>query len=697
MGGHDYLFEVRFDELPPQIQQPAIRQLASRIFEVLMGIGLTPAEIITGATLRRLVICLKDLPSHQPAQQRQELGPPASEAYDDEGQPTAALLGFAERVGAAPEALETVETEKGPYVTALRQVGGRPCQEVLTTLVPRLLGELEVGELMRWGGGSGPWLRPVRSILSLYDGEVLPFTFCGVEAGARSTGHPHFSPRPFKVGSFAVYLQRLAKLGIEINATARHRTLEELLSAAAAALGGRLENEGALLDRLAARCEIPGVVSGRFDPVFLDLPEEVIRATLEDQNSAFVPRGEDGALLPAFLTVMDRPDDPEGRVRAGYERAVAGRLADARFAYQADRQTPLAERARRQAAEVVEIPRGTCGERASRLTELVTVLCGVLGWEEEKAPARQAAALLKADLTTRLVNEHGALRGVAGGVYAREEGYVEAVWQALYDQYLPLVQADPIPRGRVGRVLAVADRLDTLVGYFGNGSPPTPRRDPYRLRGVAQGLVRILIEGGLELDVDLMLARNALLYGSALAASADETVAALQPFLLERIRQVLGSRGYAFDEIEAAIAIRANNLPDLEARVAALAALRNDDSFHALVRAAKRIFNIVKDSAEHELDSGLLTEPAELALYATYETVRDEVEAAVAERRYEAALRSMEALAQGLDRFFVEVLVMDEHAERRHNRIALLQAIRRVFWRMARLKEMAVDRPPEST
>jgi glycyl-tRNA synthetase beta chain len=389
---------------------------------------------------------------------------------------------------------------------------------------------------------------------------------------------------------------------------------------------------------------------------------------------------------------MDRSDDPAGRVQAGNEWVVEARLGDARFFHDEDRKRSLAERVESLSQLTFHTELGSFAEKSDRVRRLVGILAEALGWPSEAGAAAEAARLAKCDLTTAMVKEFTSLQGVMGGVYAREEGLPEALWQAIYDQYRPVGVDDPIPRGRVGQLLALADRLDTLVGIFGLGLVPSGSRDPFGLRRVAQGLVRIVLEAGLPLDLDLAAAQAVVLYGGRLRRSGEEVLATLRSFLQDRVRTLLGRAGLAYDEIEAALAVGGAQLPDVEARASALHAVRSEPGFLAVVLAAKRIANILRDQAEHELDPERLAEDAERALYRASLELRDDVLAAEARGEYEACLRSIAGFADVLERFFVEVLVMDENRELRHNRLALLQSIQRTLSRTARLTEMVVDR-----
>ncbi len=691
MARGEFLLEVQTEEIPARMLAPATEELATRVFEDLMSRGLGPREVETAYTPRRLVLVLKGLPEAEPDRQERVMGPPVKAAYGADGAPTQALLGFARRCGVEPEELERVETEKGEYLAARREIAGRPAAEVLAEIVPRVLAGLAWAKTMRWGRGQGPWVRPVHGLLARLDGQVVAMDLFGVASGDATCGHPVLSSEPFPVRDAADYRRKLARRGIEVRPQERRRLLHEGMVARAQALGGQLVEDPELLDRLVAICEIPGVLEGGFDEGFLELPREVLSASLRDHQSAFTVENR-GRLLPVFLTVMDRADDPEGRVRSGNEWVVAARLADARFFYQEDRKVPLAERVPRLDQLTFHERLGSYADKAGRLVELGEFLCRDLGWAEELAAVAEAARLLKVDLTTEMVKEFTSLQGVMGGLYAREEGYPEAVWQALYDQYRPAATADPIPRGRPGRVLALADRVDTVVGIFGLGLVPTGSKDPFGLRRAAQGAVRILLEGGLGIDLDLMLAKAARLYGGRLDLGVEELLEGLRPFLHDRIRHLLGLEGYAYDEVEAALGVGVRDLPDLAARVDALNRVRGEPAFLSVVLAAKRIANIVKGSPEHALDPELLVEEAEGALHAAFQELKSEVEEAVEAGKYERALRQVADLAPVLDRFFIDVLVMDENLQLRHNRIALLQAIHRVISRTAALTEVVVDK-----
>lgn len=715
----DYLLEIRSQEMAPENLVPILRRLATRLFEDLMSLGLPPEEMSTAGTLRRLAVSFRGLPERERDRHDEVLGPPVNEARDEDGRPTEALLGFAERVGVADdeidEVLTTVKTERGDYVARVRDVEGRPIAEVLRSLVPRVLNEMV--RASDGAFGSRGWLRPVTGLVSVLDGEVLGFGDAAlpddVEPGAETVVHAFLRPDPVPVASWSEYLDVLRGGGVVARVQERRDALQKALETAAEDAGGVCRLDDALLDRLTALAEIPGVVQGRFDPDVLTLPHELVVATLHHDLDAFAvgsrdeDTSRDGGLLPRFVAAVDRADDPEGVVRAGLERAAAGHLADLRFHVENDRRRPLAQRTKRLEQLLHHERLGTWAEKSRRLQELVEAALDELAsrngtqagseteseiWREALEPAKQAAALLKADLSTDLVRRNPELRGTVGGLYARDEGYVEPVWQAIYDHYRPASPGSPIPRGAAGRVLAIVDRLDSLVGFLGlEDGTPTASRDPYALRRRATGLLHIIIDAEMELDLEILAARAVLLYGDRLDRGAEAIVRDLRMLLDDRLTYFLGQRGFNFDEIEAAQAVGTANLPDLVRRVEALRSVRDEEGFPALVRWAKRIANIVADTAEHEVDEELLEDEAEIALHEAAVATAAHVQAAAEDRRYADCLRAVLGLAPHLDRFFAEVLVHHEDERLRANRLALLQECRRLYWRVARLKAMNVE------
>ncbi|GMU65897.1 MAG: glycine--tRNA ligase beta subunit [Acidobacteriota bacterium] len=710
MAEGELLLEVRAEEIPARMLGPAGRELATRLFEQLVALALTPHEVEAGSTPRRLWVVLTGLPACEKDRETIEVGPPASAAFDASGAPTAAAEGFARKVGVEVAALRrrvftkadvarTGVKAEGERVYVERVVRGRDTREVLAALIPRTLAELGWAKTMRWGSGTGPWVRPVHGVVALFDGEIVPFELFGVASGRTTAGHPTLSPERFDVLSAADWRGRLGGLGIVPEPEVRRERLVAGMRERAAAAGGRLVEDGALLDKLAAICEIPGVLEGSFDAALLELPREVLRTSLADHQSALVVERPDGRLAPLFLTVMDRPDDPAGRVRAGNEWVVAARLADAAFFWKKDRSAPLEAGVERLEDLSFHERLGHYGSKRSRLDSMTShwAKWAMLG-EEEARHLRRAVQLLKVDLTSEMVREFTSLQGIVGGIYAREDGEADVVWQAIYDQYLPAGADDPLPRGRVGRFAALADRIDTLVGFFGLGLIPTGSKDPYGLRRSALGIVRLLLEGGIPLGLE-RVTRSAYQQHVSLKLGEDECWSKLRPFYEDRVRYLLGLRGFAHDEIEAGLGATGSpleSLPELERRVRAIHEVRDRPELLSVVLSFKRLNNILKDAADGSLpaepDSSKLGSAAEQALVEARGALDRELASAAGAGDPARSLEAIGRFAEPLDRFFVEVLVMDPDPEVRRQRLALLAAVRRSIAAVADLSAVVVDK-----
>jgi len=723
----ELLLEVRVEEIPARMLAGATRELATRVFEELMARGVPPDEIHAGFTPRRLWLTMSGLPEREEDREVVEIGPPTSVAFDAEGNPTAAAIGFAKRFGVAVESLVRVDptqeaallaerdaatppAPKGERVVLRRTVEGAPLREILSELLPKTLAALSWAKTMRWGTGVGPWVRPVHGVVALLDGEVVPFDFFDVSAGRESAGHATQSPQPFEVADVGDWRRELAELGIVPEPEERERRLRAAMEGRAAAAGGELIDDPELLAKLAAICEVPGVLEGSFDPDLLDLPREVLTTSLRDHQSALTVE-KDGALLPLFLTVMNRGDDPAGRVRAGNEWVVAARLADARFFWQKDRARPLAEGAAALDSLTFHERLGSYAEKSRRVVTLARRIArGAARPAPEVSAAERAAGLAKADLSSEMVREFTSLQGVMGGIYAREEGEPEAVWQAIYDQYRPAGSEDELPRGPVGVVVALADRLDTLVGFFALGPKfrPSGSKDPFGLRRAATGVVRLALEGDLELELSAVLDAALESYRELLAAgerpagkrggptAPDDPIAALREFLWDRADYLLGIGGLAYDEIDAARGAT-GRFAALEFALArdcarALQAVRNEPSFLSVALAAKRIANITRDQPDHEVDSAALELTAERSLDEASGRFVARLDEALARRDFVDGLRAVGELAPALESFFDEVLVMDPDPAKRRNRLSLLQRLGREIQQLADLSRLVVEK-----
>ena len=731
MSAGELLLEVRVEEIPARMLPGAVQELGTRLFEELMARSLAPSEIESGFTPRRLWIAMKGRPERERDRKSLEVGPPVAAAYDAAGNPTPAALGFARKLGVDVSALKRIDFSKdekakaalkgpeasggagaagaagkkgsakveGERVAVELLVAGRPTREILSELIPATLRGLAWAKTMRWGSGVGPWVRPVHGIVALFEGKVVPFSFFGIEAGSASAGHPTLSPGPFHVSGVSDWRSRLSARGIEPEPAVRQERLKAEMSGRAKAAGGVLVEDSGLLSKLAAICEIPGVMEGAFDSSLLDLPREVLATSLRDHQSALTVErgGGSSALLPLFLTVMDRPDDPKGLVRAGNEWVVAARLADAAFFWRKDRGEKLSEKVKALDGIAFHQKLGSYGEKRERLVGLCAALSDWLKLDEvAKKSLEQAAFLAKADLSTEMVREFTSLQGVMGGVYAREEGAPTPVWTAIYDQYLPAGAEDALPREVNGRLLALADRIDTLVGFFGLGLVPTGSKDPFGLRRAALGAVRLLPEFGARIDLADLVRRAHASYAVALPNDAEKTWSLLRPFLEDRLRFLLDLEGFAYDEIDAALKRPGETFShpsEIRACVAGLHAARQGKEFLSVVLAAKRIANITKGvDGTAEVEAGSLELDEERALHAAASSFRSEIGNALEARDFGAGLTADSRLSPSLEAFFLKVLVMDPDEKKRANRLALLAGLGADIARLADLSQLVVDK-----
>jgi glycyl-tRNA synthetase beta chain len=693
VNGQDFLLEIRTEEIPANALGGARLDLARRLEAELGEAGLTPKATEAYATPRRLAVIARGVPERQEDRFEEVLGPPASAAYDAAGQPTAAAKGFARKQSVDVSELVVVEAPRGATVAARRTVAGRTAVEVLGEIVPRAVGDLTFPKTMRWGESPTSFVRPVRGVVALLGGAVVPLEVLGVRAASATAGHRLLSDGPVELSSPSEYRAKLKGAHVEVDGEARRIAILEGARELAAQVQGSVESDADLAATLADLVEWPGVVRGSFDPQFLDLPEEITTTAMRTHQKYLPVRGS-GGLLPHFVAVMDNSSDPRGFIAKGNEWVLNARLADARFFYDEDRKQTLEERLPLLAKLGFQDKLGDYRAKADRLGELAPVIARSVGRAELAETVREAGRLSKADLTTHMVREFTDLQGIVGGIYARGEGRPETLWKAIYDQYRPVSSTDDPPREAAGSILSLADRFDTLAGLFSIGLAPTGSKDPYGLRRAAFGAVAIIVARGWSLDWRPVL-RNALGLYPAVSGGrpAEEVLDELGAFLTDRLRNLLERRSHPHDEIAAVIGVEPWNFADGSDRASALAEARRRTDFRSLILAAKRIRNILRAEVPgEEPDPSLFREEAERALALDFLQARGALGALAGARRYREAMEMAASLAPSLDRFFVDVLVNCPEEDLRRNRLALLASIQREFSRLADFSEIVVEK-----
>ena len=642
-----FLLEIGTEEIPDWMIPAALESLRLQ-FEKL---EIAHDSVTLDATPRRLVLRAEGLPARQADSEERALGPAKSA-------PPKAVAGFARKHGVAPEALTVESTPKGDYYTFVRTVAGRATLDILAETLGGIILQIGFPKTMYWTGKGGPrFIRPIRWIVALLGDDVVPFELAGVRSGAVTSGHRRLGARAIAV-TIADYAERLRENYVILKAEERRNKIHKELA------GVRVKPDAALVETLVYLTEHPTPIVGSFDAEFLALPEEVLVTVMRHHQKYFSVEDEHGKLAPQFAAVMNIPSDPEGFVRSGNERVLRARFNDARFFWQTDQKKSLAARLPDLAHVTFQAKLGTYLEKTERAKALV----GTLGGD---AHAVRAAELAKCDLTTELVKEFTELQGVVGGLYARAQGEPEPVWQAIYDHYKPESMEDAIPRNRTGQIVALADKLDTLRGCFGVGLIPTGSRDPFALRRAAQGVVKILVEG--KIDIDL----------APLVDDGTDGAKALAEFLQDRIRYYFKEvRGFLYDEVNAATAAGWSNLVDLEARLIRIRDLRSSPDFEPLAASFKRIRNILDQQKftgvnATAIDEKLLQDGPERDLYDEYRRIAGQpIESVVSQLRPK------------VDLFFDKVLVNAPEDDVRRNRLMLLGTLLLEFSNIADFSEI---------
>jgi glycyl-tRNA synthetase beta chain len=706
----DLLFEIGCEEIPAGMIPKASQELKAILAKHLSANGLVDeptaqAAIETFGAPRRLVAIAKNIKLKQEDVTREISGPPKAVAFDAAGQPTRAAVSFAEKQGLPVSKLTIVNTPKGEYVVARQLVRGRAAAEILREILPEAIREISWPRSMIWTGAQSPrFIRPIRWIVATLDGKVIPFSYADVRAGNHTDGHRFLGKRSIAVSGPRDYEAKLKRNFVICRPEVRRKKIEAELLALTKRKGLRAHEDLALLELVTYLNECPSVILGNFDPSFLALPDEILITVMRGHQKYFAVESRNGELAPHFLAVINLPRDPKGLIRAGHERVLRARFADAQFFWETDQKTKLGNYLPKLAAVTYERRLGSYGDKVARMRSLARWLSeqwfsgGIT--QADVAGSDRAAELAKCDLVTEMVGEFAELQGIVGGLYARAQGEPEEIAWAVYDQYKPHGLDDPLPRNLTGCAVALADKLDSLVACFAVGAIPTGSSDPFALRRAALGIVKIILERNLPLSLSAAIsaaAKSLKEHEPRIEASAAVEKQVLE-FLLERARYILRERrGFAYDEINAAFAAGADDLGDALERVTAVKAIRDTRNFAPLAASFKRIRNILEKSAgkgdkgQGAVKQELLKEAAELQLYTVAQRIGEEATRLKKEKKYRKALEKISELRPAVDLFFDKVLVMVEDENVRRNRIALLAMLLKEFSNIADFSELGSE------
>ncbi len=684
----DLLFELGTEELPPKSLLTLSRALQAQVEAGLGKAGLTFAGIESYATPRRLALIVRCLDVAQPDQEIERRGPAAQAAYQPDGSPSRALEGFLRSCNATAEQLITLETDKGAWVAVRQTVKGMRTAERVPDILRQALAGLPIAKRMRWGDGTAEFVRPVHWVVLLFGDEVIEADILGIPTGRTSRGHRFHGQGSITLASPADYAATLERDGrVLADFATRQRKVRALAEAAAASVNGRAVIDDDLLDEVTALVEWPVPVLGGIEARYLELPAEVLITTIQNNQKYFPVKDAQGRLLPYFITFSNLDSTRPDTVREGNERVVRPRLADAEFFWNLDRRRTLESRVEELGQVTFQKTLGSLLDKNERVRHLAQIIAERLGFDG--AAADRAARLAKADLLTAMVGEFPELQGIMGRYYALAEGEPVAIAMAIEEQYLPRVSGGALPETDTGRVLALAEKLDTLAGIFSAGLIPTGDKDPYALRRAALGAIRIIIESGLELDVPELL--DAALGQFRHAFDAGKTRELVHNFMLERLRGYCLDRGYRPDEFEAVLAVWPASLVDFERRLGAVRAFRHLPEAESLAAANKRIRNILRKAGEAvvaNVDDAGLSEPAEKALLEAVRDARESILPMLQQGDYTAALRRLAQLRACVDGFFDTVMVMAEDDALRRNRLGLLAIVEGLFLDIADISRL---------
>ncbi len=679
---NELLFEIGTEEIPAAFLSKAVVDMEDIMRKTLTEKRIGFDGIRCLATPRRLVLTIADLAPGQEDQTIEKLGPAKKAAFDENGQPTKAATGFARGQGLEVSQLETITTEKGEYLGARKTIAGQPTKDLLPEILKSFMLAIPFRKSMRWAAYDLRFARPVHWLLALYGGQIIPLKIEDIESGNTSCGHRFMSPAPFVVSGFDDYLNKAREHFVIVDPAERKKTILEEAQKAAAEIGGKLFYTEDLLETISFIVEYPVIVRGRFDENYLNIPKEVLTTTMISHQKYFPVVNDEGKLLPYFIAVSNTRARDIAVVASGNERVLRARLADASFFFEEDKKVSLEDRVESLKKVVFHTLLGTSHKKVLRFRKLAVKIAAKVKPSVKKNVDR-AALLSKADLESLMVGEFSELQGIMGREYALLAGEKPEIANAIYEHYLPIVAGGDLPQTDEGAIVAIADKVDTIVGFFAVGIPPTGTADPYALRRQALGVINIILSRRYPLSLNFLVDESLASLKDVLKKPAEDVRKDVLDFFRGRLQNQLIAQGYAYDTVDAVLAADIDNLVLVIEKIQALTAFRQNPEFEPISVAFKRVDNILKDFREAPVDVNLLSHDAEIKLFSALENIKMRVEKGIAEQDFSAALNKLAALRPPVDAFFNHVMVMDKDEKIRFNRLSLLSEISALFHKIA--------------
>lgn len=685
----EFLLEVNAEEMPASHVKSALSQLKEKFKQELSASNVDFYQINTYGTCRRLVVVADFAPS-QKDREIKVIGPPKILAYLKDSSPSPAARGFAKAQGIEISELEIIKTEKGEYVGLKKMEKGRRTQAILSEITPQIISSLSFPKMMRWGEEFLKFSRPINNILCLFNQKPLSFSVGGISSTNFTIGHKIHSPQKIKVNSYSDYKTDLEKNKVVIDQQERRKIILNKIEKKLKDLEGRLFHDEQLLEKLTYDVEFPFVFLGSFPKEYLSLPIEILSTAMKKgQNLFSVVKGK--RQLPYFLGVADNYKDTRDLIRKGNERVLKARLEDAKFFWHQDRKISLKEKTSNLKKIIFQEKLGTYEDKVNRLKKISAYLADKVGDKKMKSDLVQAAELSKVDLLTEMVREFPSLQGKVGGLYAKEEGYSSIVWKAIYEHYQPLSLDDNCPLTLAGAVLAVADKLDSVVGVVGLSIQVTSSKDPFALRRNAHGFCKIILERKFNFSFSRLLDKILKVYGDRLKKPKNEIKDYCFNFFSNRLQYIYEKQGYRYDLVKAALGADRDNIYYSFLRLKALDSLKNSAHFEPMILIAKRVNNILRDQRSYKIIPDLFFEKEEKELYTTFSIIKKNVLPLISNGDFLRAQRFIFRMRSAIDNFFDHVLVMTEDKRIRQNRLALLQGISKLFLQIADYSRVVVE------
>jgi glycyl-tRNA synthetase beta chain len=678
----EFLLEIGTEEIPAGFIKLATESFSDLFTRALNSARVTHGRIETYATPRRLVLSASNVASGQASVEVERTGPPKAFAFDEQGNPTKAAIGFARSQGVEVADLVVVKTSKGEQVAVRKTEEGQPTVEVLIGILPGLMEKISFPKTMRWMDLDVRFARPIHWIVALFEGNVVPFSFGNISSGNVSHGHRFKKPATFSVTGLESLRKSLEKQEVVLDQAERLSQIDVRIKELAASAGLRVFDDPELLDEINFLVESPYPVMGEFSEDFLELPASILITCMKKHQRYFSIQDREGRITNKFIAVNNTPvKDPAASVR-GHQRVLKARLEDARFYFREDRRIPLFDRLESLKGVVFHSKLGTAYEKVERFTSLAVSLAERFAPDKVKEVER-AAWLCKCDLETGIVYEFPELQGIIGSFYARMDGEPDEIATAVREHYLPAHAGDSLPKGTIGALVAIADRMDTIAGCFSVGLIPTGAADPYALRRNALGIIQILIDLDRPLDIGWFVAKATDLLADKRTREPDPVRAEVLEFIRTRFVNFHTSRDFPLDVVEAVVRARFNDVVDARQRVEALSQWKSREDFDSIIIGFKRVVNILRDTAPQSMSEKLLAEEAEKKLYSAFQDVSKRAGSLIQKGEYAEALEIIAELKSPIDEFFDAVMVMVDDEALRNNRLGLLRIIADFFGQIA--------------